>query len=143
MQEKKPSFGLRPKDGFVSCVGNIWPKNDSEKQSRKKYCFVKFLHAGDYFSLLHKNVQNLKLSNDITIFLHEGISKQIFLDHFLPSFLGKKLYFFDGKNNVRISQEGRVKTFDLDLCYDNMITQICREVWMLTFYENSLFFRNQ
>ena len=44
------------------------------KSGTEKF-FLKFLHAGDYFSLLHKNVQNLKLSNDITIFLHEGISK--------------------------------------------------------------------
>ena len=25
--------------------------------------FLKFLHAGDYFSLLHKSVQNLKFGN--------------------------------------------------------------------------------
>ena len=35
--------------------------------------FLKFLHAGDYFSLLHKSVQNHKFSNKNN--LHGGISK--------------------------------------------------------------------
>ena len=44
---------------------------------------------------------------------HEGISKIFFLDHFSPSFLGQKLYFwiqipFEGKNDVWISQVRRV-----------------------------------
>ena len=40
---------------------NFWPKNDSEKGSLKT--ILKFLYAGDYFSLLHKSVQNHKFSN--------------------------------------------------------------------------------
>ena len=55
---------------------------------------LKSLHAGDYFPLLHKSAQNHKFSNknnhlpawrDFTI---------NFLDHFSPSFLGQKLYFW-------------------------------------------------
>ena len=37
------------------------PKNDGEKWSRKN--ILKFLHAGDYFLLLHKSAQNHKFSN--------------------------------------------------------------------------------
>ena len=37
--------------------------------------FLKFLHAGDYFPLLHKSAQNHKFNDQITIFPHGGISK--------------------------------------------------------------------
>ena len=56
--------------------------------------FLKFLHAGDYFSLLHKSVQNHKFSNKYNQFRHRRISKKKFLDHFSPSFLRTKLYFW-------------------------------------------------
>ena len=37
--------------------------------------FLKFLHAGDYFPLLHKSAQNHKFSNKKTNFPHGVISK--------------------------------------------------------------------
>ena len=37
--------------------------------------FVKFLHAGDYFPLLHKSAQNHKSVMKITVFPDGGISK--------------------------------------------------------------------
>ena len=37
--------------------------------------FLKFLHAGDYFPLLHKSAQITNSVIKITIFPHEGISK--------------------------------------------------------------------
>ena len=46
------------------------------------------------FYLLQKRVQNYIFSNKITIFPHWGISKYFFLDHFSPSLLGQKLYFW-------------------------------------------------
>ena len=54
--------------------------------------FLKFLHAGDYFPLLHKSAQNHRFSHKFTIFRHGGISKKKFLDHFSPSFLGQKFH---------------------------------------------------
>jgi hypothetical protein len=37
--------------------------------------FFRFLHAGDYFSLLHKSAKITNSVKKITIFPHEGISK--------------------------------------------------------------------
>ena len=55
--------------------------------------FLKFLHAGDYFPSFIKVPKITNSLIKLTIFLHGGISKIIFLDHFSPSFLGQKLYF--------------------------------------------------
>ena len=56
--------------------------------------FLKFLHAGDYFPLLHKSAQNHKFSNKNNYLPAWRVFKIIFLDHFLPWFLGQKLYFW-------------------------------------------------
>ena len=48
-------------------------------------------HAGNYFPYFIKEPKITNLVMKITIFLHGGISKYIFLDHFSPSFLGQKL----------------------------------------------------
>ena len=55
--------------------------------------FLKFLHAGDYFSILHKSVQNHKFSNKNNHVPAWRDFKIILLDHFSQSFLGQKLYF--------------------------------------------------
>ena len=52
--------------------------------------FLKFLHAGDYFPLLHKSAQNHKFSNKNNYLSFQNN----FLDHFSPSFLGQKWYFW-------------------------------------------------
>ena len=63
--------------------------------------FLKFLHAGDYFHLLHKSAENHKFSN---IFPRmERFQKKI-LDHFPPSFLGQNFLIL-GKDYIL-----RVKT---------------------------------
>ena len=55
---------------------------------------LQFLHVGDYFSLLHKSVQNHKFSNKHN-YLPAWMDFNInFLDSFLPSSLGQKLYFW-------------------------------------------------
>ena len=56
--------------------------------------FLKFLHAGDYFHLLHKSAQNHKFSNKNNYLPAWRDFKINFLDHFLPSFLGQKRYFW-------------------------------------------------
>ena len=53
--------------------------------------FLKFLHAGDYFPLLHKSAQNHKFSNKNNYLPAWRDFKINFLDHFSPSFLGQKL----------------------------------------------------
>ena len=52
--------------------------------------FLKFLHAGDYFLLLHKNAQNHKFSNENNYRPAWRDFKIIFLDHLSLSFLGQK-----------------------------------------------------
>ena len=54
--------------------------------------FLKFLHAGDYFPLLHKRAQNHKFSNK---------------NNYLPTWRDFKIFFSD----VWISQVRRVKQF--------------------------------
>jgi hypothetical protein len=49
--------------------------------------FLKFLHAGDYFSSLHKSFQNHKFSNKNKHLPAWRDFKINFLDHFSPSFL--------------------------------------------------------
>ena len=60
--------------------------------------FLKFLHAGDYFSLLHKSVQNHKFSTYKDLPARRDF-KIAFFGPVLtmipsPSFLGQKLYFW-------------------------------------------------
>ena len=50
--------------------------------------FLKFLH--DYFPLPHKSAQNHKFSNKNNYLSFQNN----FLDHFSPSFLGQKWYFW-------------------------------------------------
>ena len=74
-------------------------KSDLEK------IFLKFIHVGDYFLLLHKSAQNHKFSNKNNYILAWRDFKINFLDHFSPSFLGQKCTFgyrfhFEGKNDV-------------------------------------------
>ena len=52
--------------------------------------FLKFLHAEDYFLLLHKSALNHKFSNKNNYLPAWRDFKIIFLDHFSPSFLGQK-----------------------------------------------------
>ena len=51
-----------PQNGICIKKYIFLPKNDGEKWSRK--IFLKFLHAGDYFPLLHKSAQNHKFNNE-------------------------------------------------------------------------------
>ena len=55
--------------------------------------FLKFLHVGDNFSLLY-SVQNHKFRNKNNHHSAWRDFKIFFLDHFSPSFLGQKLYFW-------------------------------------------------
>ena len=72
-----------------------------EKSGLEKI-FLKFLHAGDYFPLLHKSAQNHKFSDKITIFPHGGIQNIFILDHFSPSILGQKIVFLDTDSILRV-----------------------------------------
>jgi hypothetical protein len=56
--------------------------------------FLKFLHAGDYFPLLHKSAQNHKFSNRNNYLPAWRDFKILFLDHFSPSLLGQNWYFW-------------------------------------------------
>ena len=56
--------------------------------------FLKLIHAGDYFSLLHKSVQNHKFSNKNNYLPAWRDFKINFLHHFSLSFLGQKWYFW-------------------------------------------------
>ena len=76
--------------------------------------FLKFLHAGDYFSLLQKSVQNHKFSNknnhlpawrDFKI----NFSRPLFTIIFRPKMVFLDRFHFEGKTHVRISQVRRVK----------------------------------
>ena len=58
----RTNFILLRQNGIWVKFYQFWCKNDGEKLSRKKIS-LKFLHPGDYFSLLNKSVQNHKLSN--------------------------------------------------------------------------------
>ena len=69
--------------------------------------FLKFFHAGNYFLLLRKSVQNLKFSNKNrpSSLVEGGISKKKFWTTFHHHFYAKNGIFgyrfhFEGKNNV-------------------------------------------
>ena len=55
---------------------------------------LKFLHAGDYFPLLQKSAQNHKFSSKNNYLPTRRDFKINFPDHFSPSFLGQKWYFW-------------------------------------------------
>ena len=78
---------------------NIFVQKMMVKSGLEKI-FLKFLHA--YFMKVHKITYSVI---KITIFLHGGISKLFFLDHFSPSFLDQNGIFgyrfhFEGKTDV-------------------------------------------
>ena len=101
------------------------------------------IFAGDYFSLLHKNVQNHKLSNENNHLpawrdFQINFSRPLFTLIFRP-----KIVFFDADSILRVkTMYESVKEDVLRHLIILLFTQICLELWMLTFYENSLPFQN-
>ena len=64
--------------------------------------FLKFLHAGDYFSLLHKSVQNQKFSNNNN---HLPAWKDFKIDFSRPLFIiifRSKFLFLDTDSILRL-----------------------------------------
>ena len=88
--------------------------------------FLKFLHEGDYFPLLHKSAQNHKFSNKNLPAWRDF--KIIFFHHHLQA---KKCIFvhrfhFEGKNDVQISQVRRVKSRQKMTYIGNFMTHFHR-----------------
>ena len=81
-----------------SVPGNtiFWPKNDGEK------IVLKFVHAGDYFLLLHKSAQNHKFSNRNN---HLPAWRDFKINFSRPLFIiifGPKIVFLVTDSNLRV-----------------------------------------
>mgnify|MGYP001443297352 CR=1 FL=1 len=64
--------------------------------------FLKFLHAGDYFSLLHKSVQNHKFSNKNNHLPARGDFKIIFSRPLFTIIFRPKIVFLDTDSILRV-----------------------------------------
>ena len=72
-------------------------------KSGQEKIFLKFLHAGDFFPLLHKSAQNHKFSNKNNYHPAWRDFKIYLLYHFSPSFLGQKMVFLDTDSILRVN----------------------------------------
>ena len=65
--------------------------------------FLKFLHAGDYFPLLHKSAQNHKFSIKITMYLPASRDFKIFFSRPLYTIIFRqKMVFLDRDSILRV-----------------------------------------